>query len=206
MRCQKTDSVLHLQVFSLCLLSSDFCPLIPETRSAAPETKNLFIEIAIENQKATKHMNLRCPKCSKQLPEVETLEYRFCPHCGAEITAKPQQLEEAFLTIPPDLPPPRADLRPRDLSSETEKKITVAGQFDDQTIEPQPGTSRNRPEIKPPLEPPPPHFRRMPSEDADPPPPKPKKQPPTKNQNKIIIAVLILLAVVILILGGLFTF
>ena len=151
-------------------------------------------------------MNLRCPKCSKQLPEVETLEYHFCPHCGAEITAKPQQLEEAFLTIPPDLPPPRADLLPGNLSSETEKKITVAGQLDDQTIEPQPSTLRNRPEIKPPPEPPPPHFIRMPSEDADPPPPKLKKQPPTKNQNKIIIVVLILLAVVILILGGLFTF
>ncbi len=40
-------------------------------------------------------MDLSCPKCSKQLPEVETLKYRFCPHCGAEIAAEPKKLAEA---------------------------------------------------------------------------------------------------------------
>jgi DNA-directed RNA polymerase subunit RPC12/RpoP len=60
-------------------------------------------------------MDLSCPKCSKQLPEVETLKYRFCPHCGAEIAAAPKKLEDAFLTIAPDLAPPQPKLKPPEI-------------------------------------------------------------------------------------------
>ncbi len=166
-------------------------------------------------------MNLSCPKCNKQLPEVETLQFRFCPHCGAEIAAKLQQLDEAYLTIPPDSPPPNVDRGPDELNPETEKKLNGAGQFNDQTVEPQAITPQNRPQIKPPADPPPSSFFRTPPAapekpprilkkqrvtELDPSPPLQKKEPPTKNHSKVIIAVLILLAVVILILGGLFTF
>jgi hypothetical protein len=151
-------------------------------------------------------MELTCPKCSNTLPEVENVKYRFCPHCGAEIAAESQQLDDAYLTIPPDSPAPRDDHRLTDLNLKTDKKISVADEFNDQTIEPQMMTDRPKPELKPPVEPPPPGFFRMPPIEADPPPPEPKKQPQTKNHNKVIIAVLIMLAVLILILGGLFTF
>lgn len=159
-------------------------------------------------------MPIACPKCSKPLPEVETLEFRFCPHCGAEITAEPQQLGDAYLTIPPDSPPPQADHRQMDLSPETEKKITVANQFNDQTSEPQPVASRQQPKLKPPDSPPPAGFFRTRSDEKTPSirpekkvPPKRdnKKKSPTKNRN-IVIAVLVILAIIILLLGALFTF
>lgn len=162
-----------------------------------------------------------CPQCNQRLPEVETLKYRFCPHCGAEIAAEPVKLDEVYLTMPPDLTPQQAEPRQDDGDPEAEKKITATKQFEDHTIAPQPDIQQNRPEIKPPAEPPPATFFRTPppkpnlpppvSEkqgDADPPspPPLPKKQPPTRSYHKLIMAVLILLALVILILGGLFTF
>ena len=159
-------------------------------------------------------MELICPKCSKPLPEVETLEFRFCPHCGAEIAVEPQQLDDANLTIPPDSPPPQTDHRPMDLSLKTEKKLTVAGQFSDQTSEPQPMTSSQNPELKPPGTPPPATFFRtrpaektktIRSEKKEPPKKDNKKQSPTKTRN-IIIATLVILVVIILLLGGLFTF
>ena len=36
-------------------------------------------------------MPTTCPKCGQDLPEVEILKYRYCPHCGAEITAAPSE-------------------------------------------------------------------------------------------------------------------
>jgi hypothetical protein len=159
-------------------------------------------------------MPIACPKCSKPLPEVETLKFRFCPHCGAEIAAEPQQLDDANLTIPPDSPPTQAAHRPMDLSPKTEKKITVAGPFNDQTVEPQAMTSRQQPKLKPPGTPPPAtFFRTRPakktktilSEKKEPPKKDNKKQSPTKTRN-IIIATLVILVVIILLLGGLFTF
>jgi DNA-directed RNA polymerase subunit RPC12/RpoP len=153
-------------------------------------------------------MELLCPKCSKQLPEVEILKYRFCPHCGAEIAAEPKKLEDAFLTIPPDLAPQHPKQTPKSLSLDTQtgKKLTLNGRFNDQTIEPQTTTTQPQAKLKPPDIPPPSSFFRTPSEPIKPPPQDIHKQPPTKNRNKIIIAVLISLAVVILIIGGLFTF
>jgi len=159
-------------------------------------------------------MEQTCPKCSKAMPDVETLEFRFCPHCGAEIGAGPQQLEDAFLTIPPDSLPPQADHPPEDLPPETEEKIAVTGQFNDQTIEPLVMSSRQQPKLKPPDTAPPVGFFRTRSdektqtsrfqekESAK----KDNKKPsPTKNRN-IAIATLVILAIVILILGALFTF
>ncbi len=155
-----------------------------------------------------------CPQCSKPLPEVETLSYRFCPHCGAEIAADSQQLDDAYLTIPPDSPPPHDSHQPTDLSPETEKKITVADPFDDQTREPQPMADRPRPKLEPPDTPPPASFFRARSaekthtirtEEKMPPKKAIKKQSPTKKRN-IIIAALVILAMIILLLGGLFTF
>ena len=160
-------------------------------------------------------MKLTCPKCNKPLPEVETIKYRFCPHCGAEIAAEPQHLDDAYLTIPPEPPPPpQADNPPTDLSPQTEKKIGVTRPFNDQTSEPQPPLSRQQPKLKPPHTPPPASFFRTRSAEKKPPihtkektsPKKDvKKQSPTKKRN-IIIAALIILALIILLLGGLFTF
>jgi hypothetical protein len=159
-------------------------------------------------------MEPSCPKCSKPLPETETLEFRFCPHCGAEITTKLQQLDDAYLTIPPDSPPPQADRRAMDLSPQTEKRITVTDPFDDQTREPQPMASRQEPKLTPPSTPPPASFFRTRSDEKTPSirpaeevPPKRdhKKQSPTKNRN-IVIAALVILAIIILLLGALFTF
>ena len=159
-------------------------------------------------------MELTCPKCSKPLPEVETLEFRFCPHCGAEIAVEPQQLDDAYLTIPPDSPPPQTDHRPMDLSPEAEKKLTVTGQFSDQTSEPQPMASSQKTKLKPPDTPPPAGFFRTRSDEKTPsirpaekmsPKRDHKKQSPTKNR-KIAIATLLILAIIILLLGALFTF
>ena len=159
-------------------------------------------------------MELKCPKCNQQLPEVETLEFRFCPHCGAEIAAEPQQMEDAFLTIPPDPPPPKADRGPADLSPETEIKATTEAPFNDQTIAPQTATNRQQLKLKPPdLPPPASFFHNRP--DEKPPSIRPaekvqpkldiKKQPSTKNR-KTVIAALVILVIIILVLGALFTF
>ena len=166
-------------------------------------------------------MEQTCPQCNQQLPEVETLKYRFCPHCGAEIGAEPQPIDEAFLTIPPESPPPPLSAEPQDLRPAPEGKTPVAEPFEDQTIAPQSIGPEKRPQIRPPAEPPPPSFFRAPPSEPDPspsipqkqqtekvqaPPPKSSKKPAAKPHHKVIIAVLIILALVILILGGLFTF
>ena len=166
-------------------------------------------------------MEQTCPNCNQQLPEVQKLKYRFCPHCGAEIDAEPRPIDEAFLTIPPDLPAPPVGPAPEDSGPAPERTIPVNGQLDERTIAPQPITPEKRPQIRPPAEPPPPSFFRTPPTAPDPPPPIPKKQraekfhtpspespkkTATKNHQKVIVAVLIILALVILILGGLFTF
>jgi hypothetical protein len=166
-------------------------------------------------------MDLTCPTCRQQLPEVETLNYRFCPHCGAEIDAEPRPLDEAFLTIPPEPSTPPVGAEPQGPGPAPETKTAADGQFEDQTVAPQPIIPKNRPQIRPPVEPPPPGFFRRPSSAPDPsppipqkrrakkvhpPPPKPPEKPAAKNHQKFIIAVLIILALVILILGGIFTF
>ena len=159
-------------------------------------------------------MEQTCPKCSKPLPQVETLKFRFCPHCGAEIAAEPRQLDDAYLTLPPDSPPAQADHQPMDLNPATEKKITVAGRFNDQTSEPQPIASRQPPKLKAPDTPPPASFFRtrsdektqtIRSEEKVPPKKDNKKSSPTKKRNTII-ALLVILVVIILLLGALFTF
>jgi hypothetical protein len=166
-------------------------------------------------------MDLICPQCTQELPQVETLKYRFCPHCGAEIDAAPRPLGEAFLTTPPKSPLPPEGAESPDPGPDHERGTAVAGQFEDQTIAPQPITPENRPPIRPPAEPPPPGFFRTSPSEPEPPPPIPQKQraekvpapsppppekPAAKNHQKVFIAVLIILALVILILGGLFTF
>jgi hypothetical protein len=159
-------------------------------------------------------MKTTCPKCNQQLPEAETLEFRFCPHCGAEIATELQQPDDAYLTIPPDSPPPQADHRPVDLNPETKKKITVANPLSEQTSEPQPMASRQKPKLTPPAIPPPASFFRTRSNEKTPsirpaekvsPKRDQKKQSPTKNRN-IVIAILVILAIIILLLGALFTF
>ncbi len=159
-------------------------------------------------------MDLSCPKCSLQLPEVETLEYRFCPRCGAEISAKPKKLDEAFQTIPPDLAAQQPKQTPKVLGSETGQKAIFTGKFNDKTIEPQPMAKLPQPKINPPDTPPPSSFFRISSTEkthsissGEKVPPKKikKKQSATKNRT-LIIATLVILAVIILALGGLFTF
>ena len=158
-------------------------------------------------------MDLSCPKCSKQLPEVETLKYRFCPHCGAEIPVEPRKLDNALLTIPPDLSKRQPETTADVVSRPTGENGSTTISFDDQTIEPQPVIKRPRPKINPPDTPPPSSFFRIsPAEKTNsirsgekvPPKKVIKKQSPTKTRN--IIAALVILAIIILVLGGLFTF
>lgn len=166
-------------------------------------------------------MERTCPQCNQALPKVDELQYRFCPHCGAQIDAGPRPLDEAFLTQPPDLPPPPVNAQPEDHGPAPEKTTPAAEPFEDQTAAPQPVTPENRPQIKPPDDPPPSSFFRAPPEAPDPPPPKSEKQqaekvyprPPeipkktaTKTHHKVLIAVLIVLVLVVLLLGALFTF
>jgi len=162
-------------------------------------------------------MQTTCPKCSQKLPEVETLKYRFCPHCGAEITEDPKKPEDIFLTIPPAPAPRHTEQRLADLRSNSDAgKEPVPGEpFNDHTIAPQPVARRPKPELKPPHIPPPPGFFRAAPAEKTHPAGSPKKAslkqelrkpPPSPKRKKIVIAVLLLLAVIILIMGGLFTF
>ena len=63
-------------------------------------------------------MKPSCPQCNQQLPEVEMVEYRFCPHCGAEIAAEPRQQPKLK---PPDTPPPASFFRNRSV----EKTLSI---------------------------------------------------------------------------------
>ena len=159
-------------------------------------------------------MDLLCPKCSMPLPEVENLEYRFCPACGAEISAKPKRLEAAFQTIPPDLSAQQPEQPPNVLDSETGPKAIFTEKFNDETIAPQSMDRLQQPELKPPDKPPPSSFYRVRSVEKPHPtrsevkaPPKRviQKRSPAKKRN-IIIATLVFLALIILVLGGIFTF
>ena len=82
-----------------------------------------ILEITIYRpERRVGHMDPSCPKCSKQLPEVETLKYRFCPHCGAEIPAEAGELDNAFLTRPPDLSKRQPKRPPRHFESAHRRK------------------------------------------------------------------------------------
>ena len=162
-------------------------------------------------------MQKSCPKCSRQLPELVNLKYRFCPHCGAEITDESEKHEDVFLTIPPDSAPRQPEQRPEDLASNTDAGRDPAPEerFNDKTVAPQSVARRPRPELKPPDMPPPPgFFRTAPADKANPTvsPEKAflkqqfKNPSPSPKRKKIIIAILLLLAVIILIMGGLITF
>lgn len=159
-------------------------------------------------------MEITCPKCSLQLPEVENLEYRFCPGCGAEISAEPKRLDEALHTIPPDLSAKRPEQTSSVSHLKTARQTGFAETFDEKTIAPQSIARLRQPELKPPDTPPPSSFyRSSPVEKPHPPrpeekiPPQPaiQKRSSAKNRN-IIIAGLVILVLIILVLGGLFTF
>jgi len=162
-------------------------------------------------------MQKSCPKCSRQLPEPVNFEYRFCPHCGAEITDEPEKHEDVFLTIPPDPAPRQPGQRPEDLASNTDagRDPAPGKRFNDQTVAPQSVSRRPKPELKPPDMPPPPGFFRTAPAEKKHPAVSPeraftkqqlKKPASSPKRKKIIIAALLLLAVIILIMGGLFTF
>ena len=159
-------------------------------------------------------MKLSCPKCSAQLPEVENLEYRFCPECGAEITVRPKKLDEAFLTVPPDLSaqPPRQ--KSNTFDSEKSPEVTLTEESDNKTIAPQSIATLSQPELKPPDTPPPSSFHRIRSvenpqstlaKEKKPPEQIIQQRPPSKKRNIIIVS-LVILALIILALGGVFTF
>ena len=159
-------------------------------------------------------MPVKCSRCSQALPDVETLEFRFCPHCGAEIAPEPGQIENAYLTIPPDPPLPPADHRPMELRPETETKEKAVERFNDRTGEPQTATKKQQLKLKPPESPPPAGFFRTRSDEEPrlvhpaenvPMENEHKKKASTKNR-KIVITILVILVIIILVLGALFTF
>jgi len=127
-------------------------------------------------------MRSECPKCNTPLPEIETLKFRFCPHCGAEIVAERQQLDDAYLMVPPESALPRSDQQ----------------QFNLKPPDTPPPASffRSPPDRKTPA---------LHSEDKGAAKKDIEKQRPTRNRN-LIIAAMIILAMIILLLGGLFTF
>jgi DNA-directed RNA polymerase subunit RPC12/RpoP len=152
-------------------------------------------------------MESACPKCSRQLPEVETLKYRFCPYCGTEIQARLKDLDDAFLTLPPDLPSGPHRKIHQSLSPQAPQKEPFGEQFNDQAIEPWAMSKRSHLKMKPPNTPPPPGFFRISSEKKAPFPADIKKQQPLlKRRKNVVIAALVLLAVIILIVGWFFTF
>jgi hypothetical protein len=129
--------------------------------------------------------------------------------------AKPKKLDEAFQTIPPDLPAQQPEQTPNALHSEADQRVISNEKFNDKTIAPQPMDKLRQPELKPPNTPPPSSFFRIsaaarPHPTSFPEKAHPKKDvrkpPPTQNRKKIIIAALAILALIILVLGGLFTF
>ena len=152
-------------------------------------------------------MKPACPKCRRQLPQKEALEYRFCPHCGTEMNAGPKNLEDALLTLPPDPPSGSHQMIQRGLSSQALRKIAPGEHFNDRAIEPREMIGRSRPKIKPPAVPPPPgFFRNHSGKKPDLPAGTKKQQLLARHRKKVVIGALVLLAVIILIIGGLFTF
>jgi hypothetical protein len=151
-------------------------------------------------------MPTSCPKCSQALPEVETLKYRFCPHCGAEIPAEPENLDNALRTIPPDLQKQQSKQMADFLKPPPGENFSATTSYKDQTIEPQPVVIGSRPKIRPPDIPPPGSFFRTRPEIKEVPAPDLKQEPQAKSRRNTIIVILILLMVVILIMGGIFTF
>ena len=159
-------------------------------------------------------MPINCPNCRTQLPEVENLEYRFCPTCGAEIPTMPKKLNEAFLTVPPDLSAQQPRQRSNTFDSEKSPKVTFTEKSNTKTIAPQSIDTLSQPELKPPDTPPPSSFHRIrPVENPQSTPVKEKSPPkqiiqepsPSKKRNIIIVS-LVILALIILALGGVFTF
>ena len=159
-------------------------------------------------------MQITCPNCRTQLPEVENLEYRFCPTCGAEITVRPKKLDEAFLTVPPDLSAQQPRQKSNTLDSEKNPEVTFTEKSNNKTIAPQSIATLSQPELKPPDTPPPPSFHRIRpvekpqstlSEEKKPPKQIIQKRSPSKKRNIIIVS-LVILALFILALGGVFTF
>ncbi len=104
-------------------------------------------------------MTATCPKCNTALPEQDGLEYRFCPRCGAEITAPAAEKADNFQTIPPDLS--FANAQDQEKESDPLHVDTPPVSIPDQTMEPViPATGKPRPELVPPSSPPPSSFYR----------------------------------------------
>jgi hypothetical protein len=149
-------------------------------------------------------MPIACPKCNHQLPQVETLEYRFCPYCGVEIPAEPKKLDDTFQTIPPDLTAERQQKSKQDVDPEI-REVDI-GPSIQKTQEPKPRPKRDRPKINPPATPPPPSFLRTRPEEKDSTPIHDYREPAAKNRKRILIITLALIALLILLIGGYFTF
>ena len=150
-------------------------------------------------------MPIVCSKCNQPLPEMQSMEYRFCPHCGAEITVESKKNDNVHSTTP-DLASRQSKQTPMRLKIDTKKEPALSEHFSNQTIEPQPRVRRPQPKLKPPEEPPPSSFFRTSGEPITALRQNNNKKHPVKNRTKIILAFLALLAVIILIIGLHFTF
>ena len=104
-------------------------------------------------------MSISCPNCKTDLPDHGELEYRFCPRCGAGITARGRENIDDFLTIPPDLNHTTAQRREKEPEAEGDEKPPAV--LPDQTLEPAIAEEiKPRPAIVPPPGPPPASFYR----------------------------------------------
>jgi hypothetical protein len=93
------------------------------------------------------------------LPENDGLEYRFCPRCGAEITAPEREIVDNFQTIPPHLNHTVAQRR--EPAPKPEEVEIHPAPISNQTMEPVIAEkSKARPPIVPPTGPPPSSFYR----------------------------------------------
>jgi hypothetical protein len=128
------------------------------------------------------------------------LEYRFCPRCGAEITAPAAETADNFQTIPPDLS--FANAQDQETESDPVRVDTPPVSIPDQTVEPViPATSNPRPELFPPPDPPPASFFR-----EGPPHPPSVSENPLEAQNqksrRSLKLLIIVIGVITILMGG----
>ena len=149
-------------------------------------------------------MSLSCPRCKAKLPQDVGLEYRFCPECGAQISAITAGIQQNIHTIAPDLDP--AVVRPEGLKGSADENEEF-NRPENQTQAPEiNGHPKPTPEIKAPTGPPPSSFYRVTLTDQYST-PEAFRQKRTNKRRSVTVLWFLVMAVLIILAGGIyFTF